>query len=316
MASDLNRDEILRRAREEADGSIDAVIEIAYAEGRRAALAGAEQATTDARQRLSYVCEGCGGAVVWYVDDTGQTRQWRHVDRADSYDVGAHRPVVVAAHRLGWAAPLPDGIRACIDDAISTLEDYVDNSDGITGTEVAYDVAKTLREALAADVPAAADHGHPGGYLSTACLHGLCEPECGAAQRARGDLSAPHCKYCPAPCTHSCHTGGQVERAERVHADGCTLAADEPHHTGWCALPDGDVPAAGEAEVAEHRCPACGSTSWVSVSLDEGWTRRAQCVPCGKVHALLGPGWRQELVNGAVFNASGSGEPTKAGGQP
>lgn len=43
----------------------------------------------------------------------------------------------------------------------------------------------------------------------------------------------------------------------------------------------------------DHRCPACGSTSWVSVSLDEGYTRRAQCVPCGKVHAPLGPGWRQ-----------------------
>ncbi len=92
-----------------------------------------------------------------------------------------------------------------------------------------------------ADVPAAADHEHPGGYLSTACLHGLCEPECGAAQRARGYIGHPTCKYCQAKCTHSCHTGGQVERAERVHVDGCTLAADDPHHSGWCALPTGEV---------------------------------------------------------------------------
>jgi Uncharacterized Zn ribbon-containing protein len=39
-------------------------------------------------------------------------------------------------------------------------------------------------------------------------------------------------------------------------------------------------------------CPRCGSDRWVSVSLDEGWTRRAQCGPCGQVHAPLGPGWR------------------------
>jgi rubredoxin len=42
----------------------------------------------------------------------------------------------------------------------------------------------------------------------------------------------------------------------------------------------------------EHRCPRCGSTRWVSVSLDEGYTRRAQCIPCGHVHAKLGPGWK------------------------
>jgi transcription elongation factor Elf1 len=41
-----------------------------------------------------------------------------------------------------------------------------------------------------------------------------------------------------------------------------------------------------------HTCPRCRSTWWVSVSVDGGWTRRAQCVPCGAVHAKLGPGWR------------------------
>lgn len=41
------------------------------------------------------------------------------------------------------------------------------------------------------------------------------------------------------------------------------------------------------------QCPRCGSPRWVSVSLDEGWTRRAQCVACGALHGpVIGPGWR------------------------
>lgn len=46
-------------------------------------------------------------------------------------------------------------------------------------------------------------------------------------------------------------------------------------------------------QAVTHACPRCGSTHWVSVSLNGGWTRCAQCVPCGKVHAVLGPGWRE-----------------------
>jgi hypothetical protein len=50
----------------------------------------------------------------------------------------------------------------------------------------------------------APDGGHR--YLSTACLHGR-HSECGGTQHARGDPSAPHCKFCPAlcecPCGHS-----------------------------------------------------------------------------------------------------------------
>jgi len=42
----------------------------------------------------------------------------------------------------------------------------------------------------------------------------------------------------------------------------------------------------------EHRCPRCGSKSWVSVSLNGGWTRLAQCVPCGAYGDKLGPGWK------------------------
>lgn len=45
-------------------------------------------------------------------------------------------------------------------------------------------------------------------------------------------------------------------------------------------------------------CPRCGSLRWVSVSLDGGWTRRAQCVPCGAYHAgSIGPGWRSSNFN-------------------
>lgn len=68
--------------------------------------------------------------------------------------------------------------------------------------------------------------------------------------------------------------------------------ADYLESTGPDGLPVKLELAAKETDHVEHRCPSCGSTSWVSVSLDEGYTRRAQCVPCGKVHARLGPGWR------------------------
>ena len=41
------------------------------------------------------------------------------------------------------------------------------------------------------------------------------------------------------------------------------------------------------------KCPRCGSHRWVSVSLNGGWTRRAQCVPCGAIHEpVIGPGWQ------------------------
>ena len=40
-------------------------------------------------------------------------------------------------------------------------------------------------------------------------------------------------------------------------------------------------------------CPQCGSSKWISVSLNEGYTRIPQCVPCGAYHRhTLGPGWR------------------------
>lgn len=38
------------------------------------------------------------------------------------------------------------------------------------------------------------------------------------------------------------------------------------------------------------RCPRCRSGRYVSASIDGGWTRHAQCVPCGRIHARLGRG--------------------------
>lgn len=43
----------------------------------------------------------------------------------------------------------------------------------------------------------------------------------------------------------------------------------------------------------QETCSRCGSNRWVSISLDEGWTRVAQCVPCGAIGPKLGKGWRQ-----------------------
>jgi transcription elongation factor Elf1 len=49
-------------------------------------------------------------------------------------------------------------------------------------------------------------------------------------------------------------------------------------------------------EQPERTCPRCNSTRWVPVSLDTGWTRRAQCVPCGAIHpGTIGPGWKTEM---------------------
>lgn len=44
---------------------------------------------------------------------------------------------------------------------------------------------------------------------------------------------------------------------------------------------------------SKPRCPRCGSPRWVSVSLNGGYTRHAQCVPCGAYHpVVIGPGWK------------------------
>lgn len=46
------------------------------------------------------------------------------------------------------------------------------------------------------------------------------------------------------------------------------------------------------------RCPNCGSPRWVSVSLNEGLTRLAQCIPCGAYHdVIIGPGWQSPRFN-------------------
>lgn len=57
-------------------------------------------------------------------------------------------------------------------------------------------------------------------------------------------------------------------------------------------VPGPDAPRS-RAEFAGLRCDRCGHARFVSVSFNEGWTRRAQCVPCGAVHRQwTAPGWR------------------------
>jgi hypothetical protein len=53
---------------------------------------------------------------------------------------------------------------------------------------------------------------------------------------------------------------------------------------------DGQAP---DVTAGPQHCPRCLSPQWVSVSLDGGWTRKAQCVPCGAYHpGSIGPGWK------------------------
>jgi hypothetical protein len=41
------------------------------------------------------------------------------------------------------------------------------------------------------------------------------------------------------------------------------------------------------------QCQRCGSSRFVSISLDGGYTRRPQCVPCGRVDSrYFGHGWK------------------------
>lgn len=66
-----------------------------------------------------------------------------------------------------------------------------------------------------------------------------------------------------------------------------------------------------EPKEPKRRCPRCGSREWVSVSLDEGYTRLAQCVPCGAMHpGVIGPGWRTEEYQRAAQRRERS-EPSK-----
>ncbi|RKR92812.1 hypothetical protein BDK92_7294 [Micromonospora pisi] len=56
------------------------------------------------------------------------------------------------------------------------------------------------------------------------------------------------------------------------------------------------------AEDTAQVCPRCGSPQWVSVSLDGGWTCKAQCVPCGAYHpGAIGLGWRSLQGTGPEF---------------
>jgi hypothetical protein len=59
--------------------------------------------------------------------------------------------------------------------------------------------------------------------------------------------------------------------------------------------PDTGLPSEKAVERYEGTCPRCGSPHWTGVSLNGGYTRIPQCVPCGAYHQhTLGPGWRAE----------------------
>ncbi len=65
-------------------------------------------------------------------------------------------------------------------------------------------------------------------------------------------------------------------------SDACFVCGDPSDHRRHRV----DV----EPDDTTRTCPRCGSPEWVSISLDQGYTRRAQCVPCGAIHRdALGP---------------------------
>jgi hypothetical protein len=77
-------------------------------------------------------------------------------------------------HKVGYAA------RGCVPDCVGCLTERI--ADAITKA-----VTGHHHEAL----------GHH--YVSTACLHGLCDERCRRT-----------CKFCDALCAHGCHTGEPV----------------------------------------------------------------------------------------------------------
>lgn len=94
-------------------------------------------------------------------------------------------------------------------------------------------------------------------------------------------------------------TGELYRQADKVLAEIDRIPDVSEMPGGEVALPvrrDGEgalTAAPPSPEIETPRCPACGSTRWVSVSLDEGWSRRAQCVPCGAYHApMIGYGYK------------------------
>lgn len=97
------------------------------------------------------------------------------------------------------------------------------------------------------------------------------------------------------------------ETRERMVAAAGAALEREPGGVEWeavmlrsgasckaAAAASGGQPDAGQIiERVKPLCPKCGSPRWVSVSLDGGWTRRAQCVPCGAYHRpTIGPGYK------------------------
>lgn len=195
----------LRAERDQAQARLETMTAVAKSNKRHvqayaeeverlsAALAGAEQATTDARRQVAAVRQ--------------LHQQYRDVYATAESGDSCSECNTHAEFRVPWPCP--------------TIQ------------------------ALAADVPAAADDH----YLSTACYHGH-HGVCGKAQHANGDPSEPHCKFCETRCSCPKHTDPLAPCAggarKRRHHPTCARP-DDDSHIGWCG--PNAVPAAGEAEV-------------------------------------------------------------------
>lgn len=142
------------------------------------------------------------------------------------------------------------------------------------GRAEVWDSARKLAEEYAPPVPTPSEpHSDHHVYLSTYCYHGL-HDQCGAAQHARGDLTKPHCKNCPAPCTCPRHTNPATPCTggdrQRVHDPSCAL---DDSHLGWC----GPIPAESESEPwpLSVACPTCtaGERQWCGSDVIDGRVR-------------------------------------------
>lgn len=208
----------------------------------RAALAGAEQATTDARRAYEHLNRPMLDRLRKCAADTSPN--WDGVVTVYPPETRGLVALIDAVGAL--AADVP----AAAEEETHRRDEHEQQACPTPGCSICEALWLAATGKAIPDVPAAGDHGHPGGYLSTACLHGH-HGVCGGAQHQRGDLTAPHCKFCDVPCSCPKHTdplapckGGARKRR---HHPSCAQP-DDDNHLGWCG-PNADVPAAGEAEV-------------------------------------------------------------------
>jgi hypothetical protein len=109
----------------------------------------------------------------------------------------------------------------------------------------------------------------------------LAERRCGHGKLARYNL-AIH----PGYCQHDDGTPCDPEWLMRPPAVSVPreLLADVQPDLGDRIFDQMREAYAGKVAEVMQVCPRCSSARWVSVSFNEGVTRRRQCVPCGKVY--------------------------------